>query len=636
MAPKLVALSGPRKGDTFPIPSEEMCIIGRDSDWLLLSDPSVSRRHCAIRMDEKNCVLLDLDSRNGTSVNGIPIRERVLKHGDQIEVGNSVFVFFSDEELNEDLPIQSEIVNSNVAIRSTIRARLEDLLYLEPGKLQASVLPSAKMARSLQALLKINRAIASNRELRTLENKLLEIVFEIVPAQRAAILLGDQSLKKFYSVFALHRDKAILEQLEVNQDFALEVFDGDAAVLSNEIDNVQSGTLTKPSSILCAPLSTTHGSIGVLYLDSTDTNVHFDEDHLQLISTIAVFAGVALENCKYAEELKNENNHLREDLAIQHSMIGESATMRNVLEFIARVAPTDSTVLIAGETGSGKELAARAIHQNSNRCDSPFVAINCATLSETLLESELFGHEKGAFTGAIVQKKGKFEIADGGSIFLDEVAEISLSLQARLLRVLQERQFERVGGTVPISVNVRIIAATNKNLSEAVQQKMFRNDLYYRLNVLQLKMPSLRERVEDIPLLARHFASKYAAKMGKKISGFSPEARRYLVCYSWPGNVRELENAVEHALVLGNTDFILPEDLPNVIIESQPPDVELSKYQEAIKEAKRKIILKAMEQANSNYVEAARILEIHPNNLHRLIRDLDLKSTLKHTDPNTD
>jgi transcriptional regulator with GAF, ATPase, and Fis domain len=633
MAVKLVALSGPRKGDTFTIPSGEMCIIGRDSDWLLLSDPSVSRRHCAIRMDEKNCVLLDLDSRNGTSVNGIPIRERVLKHGDQIDVGNSTFLFFSDEELNEDLLIQSEIVDSHAAIRSTIRARLEDVLYLKPEKFQASVLPPIKMARSLQALLKIGRMITSTRSFRNLQNELLEIVFEIVPAQRAAVLLVDQSLKNFSSVFALDQDKKIVEQVEVNRDFVMEVLEGDAAVLSNKIDNTQTQVLAQ-TSILCAPLRSSGASIGVLYLETNDAAVRFDEDHLHLISTIAGFVGVALENCKYVEDLKNENNRLREDLAIQHSMIGESAAMRNVLEFVARVAPTDSTVLITGETGSGKELAARAIHQNSKRADSPFVTINCATLSETLLESDLFGHEKGAFTGAVIQKKGKFEIANTGTIFLDEVAEISLSLQAKLLRVLQERQFERVGGTVPINVNIRIIAATNKNLSEAIQEKLFRQDLFYRLNVLQLKMPSLRERVEDIPLLAMHFVSKYAAKMGKKTLGFSPEARSYLVCYSWPGNVRELENAVERALVLGTANVILPEDLPDVIIESQPPNVQLSRYQEAIKEAKRKILIKAMEQANSNYVEAARILEIHPNNLHRLISDLDLKSTLKPTDPN--
>jgi Nif-specific regulatory protein len=303
--------------------------------------------------------------------------------------------------------------------------------------------------------------------------------------------------------------------------------------------------------------------------------------------------------------------------------------MKNVFEFIARVSPTDSTVLITGETGTGKELVSRAIHQNSSRHDSPFIAINCATLTETLLESELFGHEKGSFTGAVAQKKGKFEIADGGTVFLDEIAEIAPALQAKLLRVLQERQFERVGGNFPIRVNIRIIAATNKNLMQAVQQGKFRQDLYYRLNVLQLTMPPLRDRVEDIPLLATHFAAKYCSKTGKKIVGFSAEARRHLVCYNWPGNVRELENAIERALVLGTLDVILPEDLPEIIIESQPANVQLTRYQEAVKEAKRQLILRAMQQAGDDYVEAATILGIHPNNLHRLIRDLNLKSSIK-------
>lgn len=320
MAVKLVALSGPRKGETFIITSGEMCIIGRDSDWLLLSDPSVSRRHCAIRMDEKNCVLLDLDSRNGTSVNGIPIRERILKHGDQIEVGNSMFVFFSDEELKEELPIQSEMVDSRAAIRSTISVRLEDVLYLQPEKFQASVLPHTKIARSLQALLKIGRMITSTRTFQNLQNELLKIVFEIVPAQRAAVLLVDQNLKKFYSVFALHRDKTVLEQVEINRDFVMEVLEGDAAVLSNEIDNTQA-KVPAQTSILCVPLRSSYANIGVLYLETNDSAVRFDEDHLHLISTIAGFVGIALENCKYVEELKNENNRLKEDLAIQHSLM---------------------------------------------------------------------------------------------------------------------------------------------------------------------------------------------------------------------------------------------------------------------------------------------------------------------------
>jgi transcriptional regulator with GAF, ATPase, and Fis domain len=630
MEAKLVAISGPRAGETFVLSAEQVGVIGRDSDWLLLKDPSASRRHCEVRIEAGKCRLIDLESRNGTSINGVPIKERILNHGDRIEIGDSLFLFLTETETDHETPVQSKISESNSFIRTTIKVRLPDLLHLKPG-FDPSVLPISKMFRALQALFRIGNAIASGRTIDSLQTEILETIFEFVPAQRGAILLSDQALKEFHSIFALHKDRTILEPVQINRKFALQVLNADSAFLSNDIDS-QNENIPNATSVLCAPLLVLQRPVGALYLETSDPDVRFDEDHLQFLSIISGIMAVALENCRVMERLQIENKQLKADLNIEHNMIGESSAMRNVFEFIARVAPSDSTVLIVGETGTGKELVSRAIHQNSKRYDQPFIVINCATLSETLLESELFGHEKGSFTGAIAQKKGKLEIANGGTVFLDEIAEMAPALQAKLLRVLQERQFERVGGTSSINVDIRIIAATNKNLKEAVQQGTFRQDLYYRLNVLQLRMPSLRERVEDIPLLARHFASKYSAKAGKKIVGFSIEARRHLVCYSWPGNVRELENAIERAIVLGTVDVILPEDLPENIIESQPANVQLTRYQQAVKEAKRQLILRAMEQAGDNYVEAASILEIHPNNLHRLIRDLDLKSSIKKPD----
>ena len=229
----------------------------------------------------------------------------------------------------------------------------------------------------------------------------------------------------------------------------------------------------------------------------------------------------------------------------------------------------DSTVLIRGESGTGKELVARAIHRNSPRADKPFVAINCAAIPEALLESELFGHEKGAFTGAIATKKGKLEVAEGGTVFLDEVGELSPPLQAKLLRVLQQREFERVGGTRSLKFDARVLTATNKDLEQAIKDREFRQDLYYRLNVVSMVVPPLRERPDDIPLLAIYFAAKYAEKCKRALKGISPEARALLMAYSWPGNVRELENAIEHAMVLGLTDEIVPDDLPAALLETQ-------------------------------------------------------------------
>jgi transcriptional regulator with PAS, ATPase and Fis domain len=304
--------------------------------------------------------------------------------------------------------------------------------------------------------------------------------------------------------------------------------------------------------------------------------------------------------------------------------------MKQVREVLARVAPTGSTVLILGETGTGKELAARAVHASSSRSGGPFLAVNCAALTEALLESELFGHERGAFTGAIAQKKGKFEIADGGTVFLDEVAELTLPIQAKLLRFLEERQFERLGGTRPIRIDVRLIAATNKNLEEAIRAGRFREDLFYRLHVISVTMPALRERTEDVPLLASFFVARHASKLNRKISGFSPKAHARLASYEWPGNVRELSNVIERAVVLSEGDVLGPEDLPESLLEAEDAgETALSPYHEALNETKRRLIRDAVESAGGNYTEAAKRLGLHPNYLHRLVRNLGMKEQLR-------
>jgi len=254
------------------------------------------------------------------------------------------------------------------------------------------------------------------------------------------------------------------------------------------------------------------------------------------------------------------------------------------------------------------------------------VAINCATLTESLLESELFGHEKGAFTGAVVQKKGKLEEAAGGSVFLDEVGELAPTLQAKLLRVIQERQFERVGGIRTIKADIRLIAATNRDLEEAVQNGTFRRDLYYRLNVVSVTLPPLRERREDIIPLANYMVCKHTRDTVRQVLGIAEQARVYLVNYDWPGNVRELENAIERAVVLGSSDLILPDDLPENVVEADVPEAPSSGgFHQEVREAKKQIVLKTLAQTDGNYSQAAKLLCLHPSNLHRLIRTLHLR-----------
>jgi len=288
-------------------------------------------------------------------------------------------------------------------------------------------------------------------------------------------------------------------------------------------------------------------------------------------------------------------------------------------------------VLVLGESGTGKELVARAIHAGSPRQGRPFIAINCAALSETLLESELFGHERGAFTGAVAQKKGKLEMAEGGSVFLDEVGELAPSLQAKLLRVLQERTFERVGGTHTIPLDIRLIAATNRDLGAEAKRGNFRLDLYHRLSVVPLKTPPLRDRAEDIPLLAHRFLEAAAARCRRRVAGLAPATENLLLGYSWPGNVRELQNAIEHAVILGTADWIQPEDLPETVIEGIAPADLPSAYQAVLGETRRDVIVRAWRTAGGDHNQAARALGMHPNSLRRLIRLMGLREMLSKT-----
>jgi transcriptional regulator with GAF, ATPase, and Fis domain len=349
------------------------------------------------------------------------------------------------------------------------------------------------------------------------------------------------------------------------------------------------------------------------------------DDHAEALGAIAALAAAALESARELESLQTRNLLLEDRLLrlepYPTGIIGSSPSITRLLELASRVAPQETTVLILGESGTGKELAARAIHQQSRRAAGPFVAINCAAITETLLESELFGHEKGAFTGAVVQKKGKLELAEGGSVFLDEIGELALSLQAKLLRVLQQREFERVGGTRTYRLDVRLIAATNRDLAQQVRAGAFRDDLYHRLNVISLLMPPLRERGADIPILARHFLLSAVERCGRRVLGLSPEAEQLLSSYNWPGNIRELENAIERAVVLGVSEVILPEDLPETVRAVQSSDGGLSG-------AKRDAIIRAWRQGNGDYKAAAELLGLHPNSLLRLIRNLGLRNEL--------
>jgi transcriptional regulator with PAS, ATPase and Fis domain len=378
---------------------------------------------------------------------------------------------------------------------------------------------------------------------------------------------------------------------------------------------------------LAVPLFLREKVAGVIYLKRA---AFFEDADFQMVTAISQIASLAIENAFHLEWLQSEVKRLEQDLNLESDLLGESVPMSELRRRIARVAPSDTTVLILGESGTGKELVARAVHRNSLRAPKPFVAISCAALTETLLESELFGHEKGAFTGAVGQKIGKLESAKGGTVFLDEVGEVPLQMQAKLLRVLQQREVERVGGMRSIPLDFRLIAATNRNLEEAVRKGTFRQDFFYRLNVVTLQTPSLRSRCEDILPLAQHFVARYGEKCKRKIAGISPEARTLLRSYEWPGNVRELENAIERAVVLGSSDMLLAEDLPEALSEARAPAAAgCGLLHDAVNGAKRAVVQRAFEQANNDHEEAARLLGVHPNYLYRLIKNMMLQPALK-------
>jgi len=319
------------------------------------------------------------------------------------------------------------------------------------------------------------------------------------------------------------------------------------------------------------------------------------------------------------QRLVEENISLHQKLEKQYrfeNIIAKSPKMQQVIEVIRVVAKSNATVLIVGDSGTGKELVARALHSQSYRKDKPFVAVSCAALPESLLESELFGHEKGSFTGAHAQRKGKFEVANRGSLFLDEIGEMSANIQVHLLRVLEEREFTRVGGDELVKVDVRVISATNKDIKKAVADSQFREDLYYRLNVVSIELPPLRERKEDIPLLARHFLNKFAVENQKEIIDFSPEATDFLLKYEWPGNVRELENAVERAVILANNSYIEARDMPQENIQMNPS----ATVEKSLRESEKRCILAILKESRGNFSEAARVLGISRATLYNKIK----------------
>jgi transcriptional regulator with GAF, ATPase, and Fis domain len=629
---RLLVVSGPLRKSQFTLGTD--VAVGRDVDnTIRLDDPAVSSHHCRISLLDGRSFLTDVESHSGTFVNGIPVKLRELKAGDEIAIGNSLFVFEVEKPQSAaSSPIA--MCEADALNAKALEFHAGELLSLEPHSL-AALPQSERMARNLSALLQICKAIGSLRDEESLPWVLLGMIFDVIPAERGAILLMEEDSNEIRSQVAWDRALGPDHPVHVSREIVRRVIEEGISLLDGSSGTAESsdsgaGDEKLQRTFLCVPMMSGKKPIGLIYLESSNPTNSFTVDDFQLLAAIAGLAVVGIENARQFENLGSENQRLRAESSLTHDMVGRSARMREVYQFIERVAQTDSTVLIHGESGTGKELVAAAIHKNSPRKNQPFVALNCAALTETLLESELFGHEKGAFTSAVNQKKGFLEVAEDGTIFLDEIGELSLILQAKLLRVLQEREFVRVGGTRPIKINVRFLAATNKDLQKCSREGTFRADLFHRLNVISIALPSLREHPDDIPALAEHFTARHAKNCNRSVRGISDEAMACLTQYDWPGNIRELENALERAVVIGSSDTILAEDLPETLLESAESGGNApAKYHVAIRNLKKQMIRSALDQSAGNITEAAKLLGVHANYLHRLMRNLELRPPIK-------
>jgi Nif-specific regulatory protein len=482
----------------------------------------------------------------------------------------------------------------------------------------------------------ISSWVSSVQDLDKLLHLIIESAKNIVGAEAGSLLLLDSKTETLYFKVATGvKGDAVKEfRVKVGEGIAGHVArTGKPVVISDAqkdprwnrkiSDRVQFET----KSMACVPLTIEKKTIGVIQVINKKGDTEFTGNDMTLLDEFSALAAVAIGSAKNLEKVRRENRNLKKELGAKHQIIGKSPILIKTLKDAQKLARSKTTALIQGESGTGKELLARLIHRESPRKDKPLVVLNCAALPEPLLESELFGYEKGAFTGATGRKAGKFETAHEGTLFLDEIGEMAPAIQAKLLRVLQEGVFYRVGGNTPISVDVRVLSATNKKLEKEVETGNFRQDLYYRLNVVQLNMPPLRDRLEDVSALTLHFLEIFKKETGMTNLAISDAAMEKMSRYNWPGNIRELRNAIERAVVMGDGKLIVPEDLP--ISSSAPKKSGLRvglTLDQALNEFKKEFILLNLRNTDGNRSKAAKIMDIQRTYLSRLITRYEIRN----------
>lgn len=610
---------------SFEISKPKIKIGRRPTNDVALSDPFVSRDHAEIlSLEDGAYEIRDLGGENPVKVNGKIISRHRLRDGDKIALGQSLLVFKTEavcvpstvEFLKAEEMSQKAVEVASLDAKKTVPFSLDEWEKKDLSLLQRD-------HQRLMLLYDFGKAVNSYLEDQDqILDEIMNTALKTLAAERGFIALVDEGSGELSC--ELVRGEApdqVLDKLEVSRTIVHKVLEEGVSILTvnaqedTKFDKAKSIREYNIRSAICSPLLFQDKVLGVVYLDNRATAGSFSQDDQMFLIALCHQAGIALGNARLHRRVVQENAWLEDSLKPKFEILGESEKMKRVFETLKKVAPTNITVLVQGETGTGKELVAKAIHALSPRMDNSFVPVNCAAIPKELIESELFGHEKGAFTGATSSRDGKFQLAHGGTIFLDEIGDMSLDLQAKVLRILEDKELQRVGGSKTITVDVRVIAATNKDLGKAVEDGKFREDLYYRLNVVPLQLPPLKERKEDILPLAEYFIAGRVKKISSK-------AARLLESHEWPGNVRELKNCIDRAVVLGDGKVIQPEDLPYALRKGGPV---IPAPLETLEHIEEDQIIRVLRYTGWNKSDAARILGITRQTLDNKIKRYKIK-----------
>lgn len=669
----LVIRDGKKWSDVFRLVPGRTVTIGRSpTAQIVIKDEQASRQHAEIFLSEGRWILRDLGSRNGTAIG----RERVsgdhrLKPGDIIWIASTQMAFvndlstaynrkiFSKVEIGGETITGLEVIEDSDASRDTISLtptiaeptnivlRRQRTKFLQEDEASEPLAVDSKVGIDATKLCRLAFELANETTPRAIARMAIDCLIEGTNIDAGAVLMIPANRRTTVDPEKLEilawRSENRPEYQRVSKFLAETVINSGEAVLARDIqDDSALGIrdekgLIHATSVIAAPIRLNTRTIGLVHLYSTRRKDPLESDDLEFTLAVAETVAMALRTRyreqKLVEDLsktRSEIDQLRSQLGVESEIVGASPAMYKVHEQVSKAAPSNATVLVRGESGVGKELVARSVHFTSPRRSGPFVCLNCAALTESLLESELFGHEKGAFTGATDRKAGKFESADKGTLMLDEIGEMSPAIQAKFLRVLEGHPFERVGGAKAIKTDVRVIAATNRDLEQDVVKGTFRKDLFFRLHVIQIEVPPLRHRPEDILVLADFFLQKYNTETGRRIIGFSQQARTQLQRYRWPGNVRELKNVIERAVVLAREPEI---QLDELILTNLATATE-SKFDfgtvvqqyvaESLEEVERKHIEATLQYSEWNKSKTAQILGIERSTLDRKIKKYDI------------